>query len=194
MSVPQKAARFAPAWIAFAFAFLLGLEARADEGLLAGGNLDVHLHHGVDLLVELCDFGLGTLWAESLGFLGLHPHEASPPCAGFRVVDFGFIALAALAIVLALRFRHTTQKRRLELARQMVERGMEPPDHLLGRDGSADMRRGLVLVFSGLGIVLASFLGRGEASAAGLVPGFIGLGYLASHFFARRDGPGGGRT
>lgn len=113
-------------------------------------------------------------------------------CGGFRAFDFAFLAVVALIVISAVRFRHATTRRRLELARTMVEKGFEPPPELVGAHNGSDLRRGLVLVFTGVGLLLASALGgSGELSPAGLIPGFIGIGYLVSHRFAVR---GGGRS
>ena len=55
---------------------------------------------------------------------------------------------------------------------------------MVGAAGTNDLRRGLVLVSTGIGLSLASLMGSGGMSPAGLIPGFIGLGYLVSHRFA----------
>ncbi len=116
----------------------------------------------------------------------------SSPCGGVRAFDLAFLAVVALIVISAIRFRHATTRRRLELARRMVEKGIEPPPELVGVHNGSDLRRGLVLVFTGVGLLLASLLkGGGDLSPAGLIPGFIGVGYLVSHRFAVR---GGGRS
>ena len=112
----------------------------------------------------------------------------TPACSGFGSFDIAFLAVVSLIIISAIRFRHATTRRRLDLARRMVEKGLEPPAELLG-GGASDLRRGLVLVCTGVGLLLASVLGGGEGiSPAGLIPGFIGVGYLISHRFAIRGG------
>ena len=64
---------------------------------------------------------------------------------------------------------------------------MEPPAELLARPGN-DLQRGIVLVFAGVGLLLASYVSRGaELSPAGLVPCFVGIGYLLSHRFATKS-------
>ena len=122
----------------------------------------------------------------------------SPACNGFRTFDLAFLAVIALIVISAIRFRHATARRRLELARRMVEQGLEPPADLLGTTQGSDLRRGLVLVFTGVGFLIASLVAGGDGlRPAGLIPGFIGLGYLVSHRFAIRQGqrpsPGEGR-
>ena len=109
----------------------------------------------------------------------------APPCGGFRAFDLAFLAVVALIVISAIRFRHATTRRRLDLARRMVEKGLEPPPELVGVQVGNDLRRGLVLVSTGVGLLLASMLGGDRSlSPAGLIPGFIGLGYLVSHRFA----------
>lgn len=138
------------------------------------------------------EFGQSFGLSASLGgFDSMLFQTSSGPCSSFQTFDVAFLAVVALIVISAIRFRHATAQRRLDLARRMVEKGIEPPADLLGNRGGSDLRRGLVLVSTGVGLVLASwFGGGGELSPAGLIPGFIGLGYLISHRFA---GPQGGK-
>ncbi len=116
--------------------------------------------------------------------------EAQPPRCGFRAFDLAFLAVVALIVISAIRFRHATTRKRLDLARRMVEKGIEPPPELLGSNTGSDLRRGVVLVFTGVGLLFASLLGGNEGlSPAGLIPGFIGIGYLVSHRFAASARP-----
>jgi hypothetical protein len=118
----------------------------------------------------------------------------APHCSGFQAFDLAFLAVVALIVISAIRFRHATTRRRLELARRMVEKGLEPPPELVGANNGSDLRRGVVLVSTGVGLLLASMLGNGDGiSPAGLIPGFIGIGYLISHRFAVTRPQGGGR-
>ena len=82
--------------------------------------------------------------------------------------------------------------------RMMVEKGQEVPPALLAPPAPAqrqrsDMRRGVVLVMVGLGIML--FLGavndwEGGAWAMGIIPFLIGVGYLLVwKLEARKDIP-----
>ena len=79
----------------------------------------------------------------------------APPCGGFRAFDLAFLAVVALIVISAIRFRHATTRRRLDLARRMVEKGLEPPPELVGAQVGNDLRRGLVLVSTGVGLLLA---------------------------------------
>ena len=110
-----------------------------------------------------------------------------PQCGGIQAFDIAFLAIVALVVISAIRFRHATSRRRLDLARRMVEKGFEPPAELLGSPTGSDRRRGLILVCTGIGLLVASWIaGDSGVSPAGLIPGFIGVGYLISHQFAIR--------
>ena len=77
--------------------------------------------------------------------------------------------------------RLSAEHKRLDLARRLIEQGLEPPQELLAAPARNDLRRGLVLGFAGLGLVVAGMLlGDRGLAAGGLVPAFIGGGYLVS--------------
>lgn len=109
-------------------------------------------------------------------------------CTSVRGFGVAFLALAALVVIALGRMRLSAEHKRLDLARRLVEQGLEPPSGLLSAPARADLRRGLVLGFAGLGLVLAGgLLGDRGLAAGGLVPAFIGAGYLASFRLARRS-------
>ena len=86
----------------------------------------------------------------------------------------------------------TIKTKLLELARKYIEKGMNPPPALFPSAAGNDLRRGIVLVFTGLGLLCASLVASGWSHGvqglgpAGLIPGFIGLGYLVSYACAVR--------
>lgn len=100
------------------------------------------------------------------------------------IVPIVFFASVVAIVMGVVGVRHQTARRRLDLARVMVERGMEPPVDLLGQrvDRYVDLRRGVVLCFLGVGIVFAGAFSRAPEGMLGLIPGFIGLGYLVSYY------------
>lgn len=144
---------------------------------------------------DLCLYGL-----ESVGvMLGLDPHGAAVECHDLRGVGFAFLGLAAVVVIAIGRMRLATEQRRLELARKLIEKGFEPPDGLFSAPARRDLRKGVVLSFAGLGLVVAGMmLGDRGMAAGGLVPAFIGVGYLVSYRLAtaeanaeaRREGGG----
>jgi len=138
-------------------------------------------------LSDLVDGLLAGLWGETMG------HAGNRACAGLAVWDLIALCLVAALVFAVVRVRNQTSRKRLEVARRMVEQGMEPPGDLLGDTTAGDLRRGIVLLFTGLGLLAASWFsgpaGHGPPSAAGFIPGFIGLGYLVSHWLSRGEEP-----
>ncbi|MCX4245830.1 DUF6249 domain-containing protein [Paraliomyxa miuraensis] len=138
--------------------------------------------HGGDMCVD----GLSSLG----GILGLDPHRAgdSVECHDLRGVGFAFLGLAAVVVIAIGRMRLATEQRRLEVARHLIERGFEPPDGMFTAPARRDLRKGVVLVFAGLGLLVAGMmLGDRGMAAGGLVPAFIGIGYLVSYRLATAE-------
>jgi len=121
--------------------------------------------------------------------LGLEPHGANAAeCHDLRGVGFAFLGLVAVVVIAVGRMRLATEQRRLDVARRLIERGFEPPEGLLTAPMRRDLRKGIVLVFAGLGLVVAGMmLGDRGMAAGGLIPAFIGIGYLVSHRLASND-------
>lgn len=101
-------------------------------------------------------------------------------------IIFGTIFLAPVLLVSAiLLFNYMRQRSLHRTVRMMVEKGQEVPAALFAAPpvvrARSDMRRGVVLLMVGLGIML--FLGavndwEGGAWALGLIPFLMGAGYL----------------
>lgn len=136
----------------------------------------------------LTDAGLlGSFWN------GIDPAGPQVACGGGSLIlDVAFLALLVVAVIGVVRIRQRTEENRLELARQYIEKGMNPPPTLFPSAAGNDLRRGIVLVFTGLGLLCASLVASGWSHGvqglgpAGLIPGFIGLGYLVSYACAVR--------
>ena len=177
-----------------AFAVALITWGAASSAMAAGLAVDIHASFapmimdasvGAHAVIGNVGSGGCTGIGYSLGIDSMLFESQTPACSGFRAFDLAFLAVVALIVIAAIRFRHATARRRLELASRMVEKGIEPPPELVGARKGNDLRRGLVLVCTGIGLTLASWLSNaGGVSPAGLIPGFIGLGYLVSHRFA----------
>lgn len=100
------------------------------------------------------------------------------------VAVFGFTALVIFVIVF---FRFRGERVRHETLRAMVEKGAEIPPELLvppvAAKKHADLRRGLVLLGAGLGLI-GFLLVSGDPDmprgvwGVGLIPTLIGAGYL----------------
>lgn len=137
----------------------------------------------------LTDAGLlGSFWG------GVDPSRSPGACnnGGSLVLDIAFLSLLVIGVIAVVRIRQRTEQNRLELARKYIEKGMNPPPALFPSAAGNDLRRGIVLVFTGLGLLCASLVAGGWSHGvqglgpAGLIPGFIGLGYLVSYACAVR--------
>jgi hypothetical protein len=90
------------------------------------------------------------------------------------------------AVGVTLYFRAMRERERHETLRRMVEKGMEIPSALLvpPHRPASDLRRGLVLVAVGLGllVMLATVNDHDLRSiwGLGLIPTLMGLAYLAT--------------
>lgn len=131
----------------------------------------------------LCLDGLASVGS----LFGLDPHRSADAleCHDLRGVGFAFLGLAAVVVIAVGRMRLATEQRRLDIVRRLIEQGFEPPDGLFTAPARRDLRKGVVLVFAGLGLVVAGMmLGDRGMAAGGLIPAFIGIGYLVSHRLA----------
>lgn len=144
---------------------------------------------GVAGSIRGCSQGVfGSFWG------GVDPSVTNGNCpgSGSLVLDIAFLALLVIGVIAVVRIRQRSEQNRLDLARQYIERGMEPPPTLFPSAAGNDLRRGIVLMFSGVGLLVASLVASGWSAgvqglgSAGLIPGFIGLGYLVSYACAMR--------
>lgn len=122
--------------------------------------------------------GLG--WNEAQG-----PHTGAS--RGLPILGLGLLGLAAVVVLALGRMRLANEHKRLDVAQRLIEQGMEPPASLLANPARNDLRKGIVLLFAGGGILAAGLMTADRGMAAGaLVPEFIGAGYLVSYWLAAR--------
>lgn len=177
------------------FAWLVGFGVReaqaafpiATLGDLGWSGLHIsELVQGAAMATHSCLTEFSSFW------WGGPPSSIGGGGGGSLVLDIVFLALLVIAVIAVVRVRQRTELTRLELARRYIEQGIEPPPELFPSAARNDLRRGIVLVFTGLGLVGASLATSGWAQGlqglgpAGLIPGFIGLGYLVSYACAAR--------
>lgn len=108
------------------------------------------------------------------------------------------ILLIPVAIVIiVLRHRREMAAHRYKTILELVEKGAPLPTELLldtpQKRRHGDLRSGLVLSFAGIGVMgFALTLPEHKAWGIGLLPLFVGLGYLATWRMTRTDGSPGG--
>jgi len=129
----------------------------------------------------------GSLGFGAFGFQVEHADGAA--CASVQGVGFAFLGVTALVIIALGRMRMMSEQRRMDVARRLIERGLTPPEGLIVAPARRDLRRGVVSLCAGIGLCAAGLLLSDRAlGAAGLVPAFIGLGYLVSYRLAVGEG------
>jgi hypothetical protein len=124
------------------------------------------------------------------------PEEVLPIVAISVLALFGF----PVAIVAIIMFSSWAKSRSLQrTVRMMVEKGQPvPPELFASPAGSVirpwyDLRRGIVLLAFGIGIVMFFGISAGwdvGVWALGLIPGLIGVGYIFAWRLANRHGNG----
>ncbi|MBL4687970.1 MAG: hypothetical protein JKY37_25490 [Nannocystaceae bacterium] len=125
----------------------------------------------------------------SLGFsqafrFGTH-HADGAACASVQGIGFAVLGVSALLVIAIGRMRMVSERRRLDLARHLIERGLAPPAGLVVAPARRDLRRGVVALCTGIGVCAAGLvLGDRGLGAGGLIPAFIGVGYLLSYRLA----------
>jgi hypothetical protein len=109
------------------------------------------------------------------------------------VVPLAFFLTILLVVISTLVLRYRRHAQIQETLRLMIEKGAEIPPELLTPPVSqyGDLRRGLILMGAGLSlsILIGLVEGFGDGSwAVGLVPAFIGAGYLIVWRYSQRAG------
>lgn len=107
------------------------------------------------------------------------------------VVPLAFFLTILLVVISTLVLRYRRHAQVQETLRLMIEKGAEIPPELLAPPVSqyGDLRRGLILLGAGLSLSILIGLTDGFGSgswAVGLVPAFIGAGYLIVWRYSRR--------
>ncbi len=137
------------------------------------------LDAGLDAGFEGMRWGLD--WGDTAA-----PVASSAP-RGLPVLGLGVLGLAAVVVLALGRMRLANEHKRLDVAQKLIEQGMDPPASLLANPARNDLRKGIVLLFAGGGLLAAGLLTADRGMAAGaLVPAFIGAGYLVSYWLAAR--------
>lgn len=120
------------------------------------------------------------------------------------------ISMPVFIVFIFLYFRHRRREANLSLAREFLAKGMPVPPQLLeGRSpeayevpsavtnaaasrGQMDTRKGIKLIFIGLAVTVALYVGGGHSTmwGWGLIPTVIGIGYLVAGMVDNRGGGG----
>lgn len=107
----------------------------------------------------------------------------------FMIVMLPFL-FAAVIITMNVRSKNVESKRRYDLYSKSLEMGQTVPEHFFDEPKKANptsnLKKGILWFVIGLALVF-SFLvmHRWEALIVGIVPAFVGIGYLLVHFLEK---------
>lgn len=114
--------------------------------------------------------------------------DGDPPLVALLIPFAAFLFVLGLVAV-PLWFRNRSQLDKQETLRLMVEKGAEIPPGLLATEERprSDLRRGVILICTGIGVSLFLRIVEDGDSAwsLGIVPFMIGVGYLVTHWLER---------
>ena len=110
------------------------------------------------------------------------------PLGGFAIFMICMLPFLFVGIIIALnvRSKNAESKRRYELYSKSLENGQTVPEHFFdepSKSASSNLKKGILWLVVGVGLLI-SFIAMGQRDAliVGIVPAFVGIGYLLVHF------------
>lgn len=111
------------------------------------------------------------------------------PLNGFGVVMVVFIpfAFVVLVIIILGRIKNQESQRRYDLYNKSLEMGQAIPEHFFEepekKNTISNLKKGILWLSAGLAIVVSCLVvNEKDALFLGIIPSFIGVGYLLVHF------------
>jgi len=95
---------------------------------------------------------------------------------------------AGTIIVVSVRSKNTESKRKYDLYTKSIEMGQTVPEHFFDEpkkaiSATSNLKRGILWLAVGLGVVVSFIvLHKNDALILGIIPAFIGAGYMLVHF------------
>jgi hypothetical protein len=107
------------------------------------------------------------------------------------IVSIVFLT-SAIIVATVFLFLHRAKELKHQTIRLALEKGQPLPPGLLEerRPRGNDLSTGVKDIFFGVGLSLFFFFVHPQLWPVGLIPGFLGLGYLAAHALTGRQQPG----
>ena len=154
--------------------------------VFAGGASEAHAWGGLGINDLVMTSTYATFHSCAVDFSHMASSSGdSVACRGSWMFDLSALGLFFATVVVIVRMRLRAEVNRLDLARRYIDQGIEPPVSLFPSAARSDLRRGVILLFAGLGLLATGQVG-GNLGPVGMIPGFIGLGYLASYALSQR--------
>jgi len=114
------------------------------------------------------------------------------PLNGFEIVLISILPFVFVIIIIAVQVKAKKEesRRRYDLYTKSLEMGQAVPEHFFDEpkkaNSASNLKKGILCLFIGLG-VLISFIVLHNKSAMifGIIPAFIGIGFLLVHFLEK---------
>jgi len=110
------------------------------------------------------------------------------PFAIFMICLLPFL-FAAVIIIGSIRSKSAESKRRYDLYSKSLEMGQTVPEHFFDdqkKDPTTNLKRGILWFVIGLALLISFIvMSQKEALIVGIVPTFVGIGYLLVHFLEK---------
>jgi hypothetical protein len=110
------------------------------------------------------------------------------PFAIFMICLLPFL-FAAVIIISNVRSKNAESKRRYDLYSKSLEMGQTVPEHFFDepkKDPSTNLKKGILWFVVGLALVISFMvMHQNDAMIVGIVPTFVGVGYLLVHFLEK---------
>ena len=110
------------------------------------------------------------------------------PFAIFMICLLPFL-FAAVIIIGSIRSKSAESKRRYDLYSKSLEMGQTVPEHFFDeqkKDPTTNLKRGILWFVIGLALLISFIvMSQKEALIVGIVPTFMGIGYLLVHFLEK---------
>ena len=110
------------------------------------------------------------------------------PFAIFMICLLPFL-FAAVIIIGSIRSKSAESKRRYDLYSKSLEMGQTVPEHFFDdqkKDPTTNLKRGILWFVIGLALLISFIvMGQKDALIVGIVPTFVGIGYLLVHFLEK---------
>ena len=107
----------------------------------------------------------------------------------FLIVLLPFLFVATI-IYMKVKAQKEESKRRYELYSKSLEMGQTVPEHFFDEpkknNPTSNLKRGILWLVVGLGLLISfSVMHQRDALIVGIVPTFVGIGYLLVHFLEK---------
>lgn len=118
-------------------------------------------------------------------------HQAMPlgGAAIFMICMLPFL-FVAIIIMLNLRAKNAESKRRYDLYTKSIEMGQSVPEHFFDEpkkaNPSSNLKRGIICMAVGLALLVFYLVNKNDGFLiGGIIPAFLGAGYLLVHFLEK---------